>query len=154
MDVLSGAVCMADCNTTKTECLTTCPGAYWVQPGVASVTDGAFASVRVTDIVLGNAIGADKRITTPTTKLKSTDTTIYASVATEGAAPSVTLTARWTYQDGQIVSEFPLTIAPTTGAAVTEFHIAKPDGWPLGKYTFEIKIDGQNAGAQEFEVAR
>jgi hypothetical protein len=77
--------------------------------------------------------------------------TIYAVIATEGAAPSVTLAAKWTYEDGQTVNESTQTIAPT-GPAATEFHIAKPDGWPTGKYKVEISANGAPAGSQEFEV--
>jgi hypothetical protein len=35
---------------------------------------------------------------------------------------------------------------------VTEFHISKPDGWPAGKYSVVISIDGKPAGSQDFEV--
>ncbi len=52
--------------------------------------------------------------------------TIYASVATDSASAS-TLSARWTFEDGQLVSETLETVAGGERAA-TEFHIAKPDG--------------------------
>ena len=53
---------------------------------------------------IGSAIGADKRVTTPTEAFKPTDT-IYASVTTAGSAPRATLTAQFTYEDGQVVNE-------------------------------------------------
>jgi hypothetical protein len=108
------------------------------------------APFRIGDVQLGREVGADKRVTTPTTSFAPTDT-IYASVETEGAAPSVQLTALWTYEDGQLVSETMETIAPT-GPAVTEFHIAKPDGWPAGKYKVQISADGRPGAEREFEV--
>ena len=77
--------------------------------------------------------------------------TIYASVATEGAAPSKTLTAKWTFQDGQTVKEQAESIAPT-GPAATEFHISKKGPWPVGKYKVEILVDGASAGSKDFEV--
>jgi uncharacterized protein YfaS (alpha-2-macroglobulin family) len=95
-------------------------------------------------------IGPDKRVSAPVSDFAPTDT-IYASVATDGAAPSVALTARWSYEDGQLVDESTETIAPT-GPAVTEFHIAKPDGWPTGRYKVEITANGQPAASGEFEV--
>ena len=116
-------------------------------PATAPVAPAPF---RVGAVELGNTIGADKRVSTPTSAFAPTDT-IYASVATEGAAPAVTLTARWSYEDGQLVSESSETIAPT-GPAVTEFHISKPDGWPAGRYKVEIIADGRPAGARDFEV--
>jgi hypothetical protein len=118
-------------------------------PGVDSPPPAA-APFRVTSVELGSAIGADKRIAAPTTRFAPTDT-IYASVLSEGSAGSVTLTARWTYEDGQTVTESTETIAPT-GAAATEFHIARPSGWPAGRYRVEITANGAPAGAREFEV--
>jgi hypothetical protein len=108
------------------------------------------APFRVSTIEVGSAIGADKRVSAPSNSFAATDT-IYASVASEGTSPGVTLTARWTYEDGQVVNESTETIAPS-GAAVTEFHIAKPTGWPAGKYRVEIAANGAPAGAREFEV--
>jgi len=108
------------------------------------------AAFRVTRIDLGNAITADKRVAAPSSTFKPKDT-IYASILSEGAAPSVALAAKWTFEDGQLVSESTQTIAPT-GPAATEFHIAKPDGWPAGKYKLEVAANGKLSGAQEFTV--
>jgi hypothetical protein len=36
--------------------------------------------------------------------------------------------------------------------AATEFHVAKPDGWPAGRYRVEIALNGEPAGARDFEV--
>ena len=66
-------------------------------------------------------------------------------------APQTTLAARWTYQDGQVVKEQSEAIAPA-GNAHTEFHIAKPDGWPAGKYTVAVSINGAAAGSKDFVV--
>src|SRR5262245_44528890 len=74
------------------------------------------AVFRVTRVDLGSAIGADKKVTAPATAFKPNDT-IYASVITDGAAPNVALSARWTYEDGQLVNEATQNIAPT-GPAV------------------------------------
>jgi hypothetical protein len=72
-------------------------------------------------------------------------------VSSEGAASNVALSARWTFEDGQVVNEATQNIAPT-GPAVTEFHISKPDGWPAGKYKLEVAANGKLSGAQEFTV--
>jgi hypothetical protein len=118
-------------------------------PAPAPVVD----PFRVTGLTVGNAIGPDKQVTSPTSTLAPTDT-IYVSVASAGKADSVKLTARWTYLDpagDMLVSESSETIAPT-GPAVTEFHVSKPDGWPAGRYKVEILKDGFATGAQQFEV--
>ena len=104
----------------------------------------------VTRVDLGNAIGADKKVTAPSVSFKPTDT-IYASVSSEGAAPSVSLSARWTFEDGQLVSEGTQNIAPA-GPAVTEFHISKPDGFPAGGYKVEIFVDGRSVMNRSFNV--
>jgi hypothetical protein len=109
------------------------------------------AAFRIERIDLGNGIGADKKVSAPTTTFKPGDT-IYASIVTDGAAPSVALAARWTFEDGQLVDESSQSIAPT-GPAVTEFHIAKADGWPAGKYKVEVSANGKPAGAREFTVS-
>lgn len=104
------------------------------------------------NIDLGKQLGADKKVTSPTTTFAPTDT-IYVSVATEGAAPSKTITAKWSFQDGQTVKEGSETIAPT-GPTATEFHIAKKTPWPVGKYKVEIAVDGSPAGTKEFEIKK
>ena len=82
----------------------------------------------------------------PTTTFGRRDT-IYASVATEGAAPSKTLTAKWTFQDGQTVKEQAESIAPT-GPAATEFHISKQGPWPVGKYKVEVRSTARRRAAR------
>jgi hypothetical protein len=108
------------------------------------------AAFHVTRVDVGNAVGADKKVTTPSVSFKPSDT-IYASILSEGASPNVSLSARWTFEDGQVVNEATQSIAPT-GAAVTEFHISKPDGWPAGKYKVEVAANGKPAGAAQFTV--
>jgi len=104
----------------------------------------------VSEVTLGKAIGADKKVASPTTTFGAKDT-IYASVATEGAAPSKTVSAKWTFQGGQVVKEQSESIAPT-GPAATEFHISKKGPWPVGKYKVEVSVDGAAAGSKDFEI--
>lgn len=105
---------------------------------------------RVTAVTLGSGIGEGNR-PMPTTDVFAAADTIYAAVESEGEAASVTLSARWTYEDGQVVREESQTIVPT-GATVSEFHISKPDGWPKGKYRVEITVDGAPAASRDFTV--
>jgi hypothetical protein len=120
-------------------------------PGTTGTT-GTSVGVRVSQVDLGRSLTADKMVSGNTDSFKPNDT-IYASIATEGAAPTATLKARWTYQDGQVVNESSQTIAPT-GDARTEFHISKPDGWPAGKYKLELFLNGSSAVTKDFEVER
>jgi hypothetical protein len=146
---LSIALCCillaAACGRSETK-----TGATTAPAPAAPPVSTAAAPFRVAAIELGSAVGPDKRVSAPSSSFAATDT-IYASVASEGTSPSVTLTARWTYEDGQLVNESSEVIAPS-GPAVTEFHIEKPSGWPAGKYRVEIAANGAPSGVREFEV--
>ena len=111
-------------------------------------------AVTVTGVDLGNAVGADNKVATPMTAFGKTDT-IHASVATSAADPAQPaagkLTARWTYQDGQLVDELSQDFS-FTGTGNTAFQISNPDGWPTGKYKVEILLDGNVVQTREFEV--
>jgi hypothetical protein len=111
---------------------------------------GVQSSVKVTDIDVGRSIAADKTIADKTDSFRPTDI-FYVSVKTEGSAPSATLTARWTYQDGQVVDNSSQTIAPI-GPAVTEFHLSKPSAWPVGDYKVEVLLNSASAGTKSFTV--
>ena len=115
-------------------------------PGAPPATE----SVRVTDVDLGRSLGADKRVADKTDSFKPNET-VYVSVTTEGSASSATLKARWTYEGDQLVQESSQTIAPT-GTAVTEFHVAKPDGWPKGSYKVEVFLNGNPVESESFKV--
>lgn len=101
----------------------------------------------VASVDLGNAVGADNKVTTASTAFAKEDT-IHASVATDGAASK--LNAKWTYQDGQTVDSQDKDVA--AGPQVTDFSISKPDGWPAGKYKVEISLDGNVVQSRDFEV--
>jgi len=119
-------------------------------PAAPMTPPPAAPAVIVSTVELGNQIGADKRVTQQMTSFAPKDT-IYATVVTNGSAPSATLTAKWTYQDGQVVNESTKTIAPT-GPAATDFQISKPDGWPAGTYKVEVSLNGRSTETKEFEV--
>lgn len=108
------------------------------------------AAVRVADVKVGRALGADKRLTDETDDFRSSDT-IYAVVETQGSGSNTSLQARWTFQDGQVVDESSQNIT-AGGNDVTEFHISKPGGWPKGKYKVEVLLNGASASSEDFEV--
>jgi hypothetical protein len=121
-----------------------------VNPPAAPPSNTATQTARVSDVVVGTAIGPDRRITGNDTEFTGNET-IYAAVATDGSANNATLTARWKFQDGQVVDETSQTISPT-GPANTEFHISSPSGLPKGNYTVEILLNGQTAQTKSFEI--
>ena len=113
------------------------------------------ATASVNSVDLGNAVGADMRVTAPMSTFAAKDT-IYAAVSTGTSDPAASvagkLGAKWTHVDSnQTVHEETkdLTFA---GDGVTDFQISKPDGWPTGKYKVEIMLDGAVVQTREFEV--
>jgi len=108
--------------------------------------------VKVTDVDVGRALDADKKISDKTDTFKPTDT-IYVSVATEGSSPGAKLAAHWTFKDGQVIKDEDRSIAPKAKTS-TEFHIVKPSGWPVGDYKVEVMLDGAPAGSKSFKVAK
>jgi len=114
-------------------------------------TAGGRNTIAVSDIDLGRAINADLTIKDKTTSFRPSDV-VYASVGTNGAAPA-TLGVRWIYNDTQVIDEGTRDIHPT-GATRTEFHISKPDGFPMGHYRLEVTLNGASAGTKTFEVTK
>jgi hypothetical protein len=118
-----------------------------------SVETPAVAAFKVDSVDLGKAIGPDKKITDATTTFAPKDL-IYASVASEGTAPTVKLHAKWTFGDGAtIVKEEDAEIHPT-GPVNTMFLLSKKTPWPVGKYHVEISADGVSAATKDFEVKK
>ncbi len=108
------------------------------------------AALQVADVKLGNKIDANKQVSNTTATFTPRDT-VFASVHTTGTAQNAQVVARWTFQDGQTVDERTESISPT-GDTYTEFHIAKPSGWPVGKYTLHVLLNGQEVQTKEFTV--
>ena len=129
--------------------LTGCKKEEEAQPVTPPAAQPASVPVAVSAVNLGKSVGPDKRVASETTQFASTDT-IYASVATNGTGTG-SLTARWTFQDGQVVDETTQPIS-ASGPATTEFHVAKPSGWPAGNYKVEISLNGAAAQSKDFSV--
>lgn len=153
---LALAACKRDNNAADTTAATPPPATtepVLQTPPPATTTPApatGAAPVTVTAVDLGSAVGPDNRVSTAATTFKPTDT-IYASIATDGAAANVPVTARWTYQDGQVVHTETRTLS-APGPTVTEFHISKPGGWPAGTYKVEISAAGAAPQVREFTV--
>ena len=116
----------------------------------APATVPAPSAFSVMDIDMGRHIDAEKKISDKTDDFAPKDT-IYASIHTTGAATNKAVVAKWTFQDGQTVDEQTTTISPT-GDGYTEFHIAKPAGFPKGKYTIHVLIDGAEVRTKDITV--
>ena len=108
-------------------------------------------AIRVSDIQVGKGVGSDKKVGDRTTSFGVRDT-MYVAVITDGAARDAKLTAKWTYNDKQVVKESSQTISPAGGETATEFHMDKKSAWPKGKYKVEVMLNGVSAGTKDLEV--
>lgn len=123
-------------------------------PAPATVDQPAAAAtaLRVTDVTLGRAMRGDTAVVDDIDDFAPNDT-IHAVVRHEGAAQNTTITARWTFQDGQVVDERTETItAAGTGPEYTHFMITKGSAWPAGDYRLHILVNGQEVETEDFEV--
>lgn len=119
-------------------------------PSTPAATPATPAAFNVVDVDMGRHIDAEKKISDKTDDFAPSDT-IYASVHTSGAATGKSIAAKWTFENGSAVDERTESISPT-GDAYTEFHIVKPGGWPKGKYTLHVLVDGVEARTKDVTV--
>lgn len=115
-----------------------------------AVAGEARAALSVIDVDMGRRADAEKKISDKTDDFSANDT-IYASVHTSGTANNGSITGRWTFQDGTLVDERSETVT-TNGDARTVFFIAKPSGFPKGKYTLHVIIDGKEVRTKDVTV--
>jgi hypothetical protein len=119
----------------------------------ATAPAAAPAGTTFTSVELGNGVNASGNALSgaASTTFGAKDT-IYALVTTNsGSAAPATIAARWTFGGSTLVNESSRPVA-ATGNSVTEFHISKPDGWPVGHYSVAISVDGKAVGSKDFEV--
>ena len=110
------------------------------------------ADLRVTEVWLGRAMQGDTAVVEDIDDFSPRDT-IHAVVRHEGAAQGATLTARWTFQDGQVVDERSETVSGTADRPTyTHFMITKPTPWPAGDYKLTILLNGQEVESEDFEI--
>jgi hypothetical protein len=113
------------------------------------MTPDAPKMLEVGDIDMGRHIGADRKITDKTDDFAPNDT-IYAAVDTKNAGTGK-LTARWTAEDGKIVSEDSQSISPT-GDATTSFFIIAPA--KEGKYTVHVLLNDAEVKTKDITVKK
>jgi hypothetical protein len=151
LGTLALAACKKDAPAPATPPAATEPAPL---PPVAAPAP-ATPSASIASIELGNAVGADMRVTTPMSTFATGDT-IHAAVATATADATATVPAslgvKWTHLDSNQVVHEETKQVNLTGDGVTAFQISKPDGWPTGRYRVEVTLDGAAAQSREFEV--
>ncbi len=142
--ILGSAIVFSACKKAETPA----PAPAAAEPAAPAAIPAA--AVSVTDLSVGKSVGPDKKVQTPADTFAPKDT-IFASISTDGSAPSSVIAVKWTFGDGQIVKEDSKSIAPT-GPAVTEFSIQKASGWPKGNYKVDVTVDGKPGPSKTFKV--
>ncbi|GAB3375701.1 hypothetical protein GCM10027431_29630 [Lysobacter rhizosphaerae] len=128
--------------------------AYQSDSSTQEIVEPTIGAVSIESIALGSHIDSRLRIPVPKTIFKPTDT-IYISVTMHASftAPR-TLGVLWTYGQGdnlQAVHDESRELV-FIGYGQTEFHVAKPDGWPEGQYYAEVFMNGVSVDKLEFTV--
>lgn len=151
-----GSVAIVGCK--KKEEAAPAPAPTIAEPAPAPPPAPA-ATASVASVDLGNAVGPDMKLTAMSASFKPKDT-ITVSIGTTTSDPAATVAgkigAKWTYLNGtevMVVSDETKDLN-LTGAGSTNFQIAKPDGFPVGKYKVEVSLDGTVVQSKDFEVTK
>ena len=143
---IAGALMLAACGHEAPPPAPVAPAPAPTAAAPAPAPVAPAPTTSLTSVTLSNAAGGAASATF------GAKDTIYAIVATNSTgATSNTLAAKWTFGEGTLVKNEEQKIS-ANGAASTTFEISKPSGWPVGKYTVEISLDGKVVNTSGFEV--
>lgn len=140
----------ADTPAAAAQAPAAAPAAAQAPSPVATAT----ATASITDVELGNTLDADGQLAEAKTTFAPMDNVvvaIYTAGNDDAATAKGVVGTRWLDQDGKVVHEESKDF-DVTGTGFTTFQIGKMDGWPVGRYTIEISLDGQPAMSRGFEV--
>ena len=76
---------------------------------------------------------------------------VYLDIRTRGTAEKYTISSKWFYPDGEVITENSQVIQGA-GPTSTIFSMSKPDGWAPGTYKVEISINGRLQQTKTFQV--
>ncbi len=150
---LTATLALAGCGKKDAEPLPT-PTTTRPATTPAPAPPALAATATVTAVSVGNSVGPDGSVSAVGTTFATTDT-ITASVKTETSNPSAnvsgSLGARWLFEDGQVVNLESKSFT-FTGPGTTNFQISKPDGWPVGRYSLEVSLNGAVVKTTQFDI--
>jgi hypothetical protein len=106
---------------------------------------------KVVNVRLSNSGDTEKHtLGAPTDKFGAKDT-VYAEVETSGSAKEYTIYAKWMTADGTVLADYGMRV-DQPGTKRTVISLSKPDGWPSGKNSIELAINGKTERTVTFEV--
>jgi hypothetical protein len=151
-----GAVAIVGCKKKEEAAPAAPPAAAEPAPAPAPAP-AATASVSTVDI--GNAVGADMKVSAPTASFKPNET-FHVAIGTATSEPTATVagkvSVKLVYMNGteEMVVNDESRDMNLTGAGSTNFQFAKPDGWPAGKYKVYVSLNGNVVQTKEIEVTK
>lgn len=128
---------------------TTAPASAAATPAAAT---GGF---QISAITLGDVVNPDHKVKKEVTTFAPSQKTIYVSVDTSGTTTGATLSAKWSYLEGngQLVTSTSQSVI-ADGPATTTFRVQNPNLWPEGKYKVDVSLDGKQVQSKTFEVKK
>lgn len=171
--VLAAAV-MAGCNRDADDAAAEAPAATAAAPADAPATAAAPAPVppapedlmplelpepvidttpvdtTISRIDASNA-ATDTELTGPVGDEFGAKDSVFLDIRTNGTAGKYTISSKWFYPDGQVITENSQ-IVNSAGPASTIFSMSKPDGWAPGTYKVEFSINGKLQQTKTFVV--
>ncbi len=150
-----GAATIVGCK--KEEAAPAAPPAATEPAAAPAPAAPATASVSTVDI--GNAVGADMKVSSPTATFKPNET-FHVAIGTATSDPAATVagkvSVKLVYMDGteEMVVNDESRDMNLTGAGSTNFQFAKPGGWPAGKYKVYVSMNGNVVQTKEIEVTK
>lgn len=151
-----GAIAIVGCKK-KEEAAPAAPPAATEPAAAPAPAPAATASVSTVDI--GNAVGADMKVSASTATFKPNET-FHVAIGTATSDPAATVAGKvgvkLVYMNGteEMVVNDESRDMNLTGPGSTNFQFAKPDGWPAGKYKVYVSMNGNVVQTKEIEVTK
>jgi hypothetical protein len=160
---MTAALALAGCGKTQDDTASAVPAspppaATAMAPPLAASTamGSSMPSANTSSTVTVGAVELGTRVDAATGKITASGDSfapkdaIYVAVDTSGSG-NATLSAKWSYQNGQVVHEDSKSI-PSNAPQTTAFMISKPSGFPAGNYKVDISLDGKQVASKDFSV--
>lgn len=152
-----GAATIVGCK--KEEAAPAAPPAATEPAPAPAPAPAAPATASVSTVDIGNAVGADMKVSSPTASFKPNET-FHVAIGTATSDPAATVagkvSVKLVYMDGteEMVVNDESRDMNLTGTGSTNFQFAKPDGWPAGKYKVYVSLNGNVVQTKEIEVTK
>lgn len=144
---LAGTIALSACKKKEEPVAAPAPVAVEPAPVAAPAAPPAISFAGLT---VGTTAAPDKSVAAVTAFTPKD--AIIASVKTDGTSSNAAITAKLTFQDGQVAGPEQSQSVSAAGPETTNFTFTNTKPWPTGKYKVDVTLNGAAAGSQEIEV--